>query len=74
MGILRNGKEISFHSWVGYFVSSFFFEIRRYVNILTDFKGENRSKRNSQECIVIFLPFLNRKTKIKNEKEGLSGC
>ena len=56
---VRNGVEISLHSWVAYFVPSFFFKIGIYVDIMTDFKGKNRDKRSSQECKVIFSPFLN---------------
>ena len=43
---LRNGVEITLHFWVAYFVPSFFFKIGSYVDIMTDFKGENRDKRS----------------------------
>ena len=45
-------------SRVAYFVLSFFFESRSYVDIMTDFKGETKGKRSSQECIFIFTSFL----------------
>jgi len=55
---VRNGVEISLHSWVAYFVPSFFFKIGSYVDIITDFKEKNRDKRSSQECKLISTPFL----------------
>jgi len=58
--LLRNGVAISLHFWVAYFVPSFFFKIESYVDIMTDFKGENRDKRSSQKCKVIATPFLSK--------------
>ena len=45
-------------SWVGYFVLSFFFKKRSYVDIITVFKGENKDKRISQDVTFIITPFL----------------
>ena len=58
--LLRNGVAISLHFWVAYFVPGFFFKIESYVDIMTDFKGENRDKRSSQKCKVIATPFLSK--------------
>ena len=56
--LLRNDEKINPHSWVDYFVLSFCFKNRSYVDIITVFKVKNKDKRSSQECKVIFSPFL----------------
>jgi len=47
--LLRNAVIINVYSWVDYFVLSFLFENRSYVDIMTVFKEENKDKRISQE-------------------------
>ena len=43
---------------VAYFVPSFGFENRSYVDIMTVFKAKNRRKRSSLKCKVTFGAFL----------------
>jgi len=58
--LLRNAVIINVYSWVDYFVLSFLFENRSYVDIMTVFKEENKDKRIYPRINIYYysIPYL----------------
>ena len=62
--MLSNDKRISSSFRRDYFVLSFCFENRSYVDIMTVFKVKNKGKRSRPNGEVILLSLLSSKNKI----------